>query len=255
MTPKAAPDSLDRRPLHERIAADLREQIMSGDIEPGGDLPSTEQLKARFGASGATVQKALGLLKDEGLAVGRAGASVKVRAHRRQTMHPAKYSAPAAPGETYRWISEAANRGQAGKSKLLDVAEVVPPADVCAALGLTGGEQALLRKQILFLDEEPCELVKSYYPLELARGTAMMHKKKIQGGTPALLAEAGYPPRRTIDRVSACIPTQEQYEVLELPTDLPILRTLRVVLSVEDRVIEVTEMAKAGHLYELQYEY
>ena len=255
MTPKATPESLDGRPPYERIAAALREEIMAGDIEPGGDLPSTKQLQARFGASGATVQKALGLLKDEGLAVGRAGASVKVRAHRRQTMHPAAYSTPAAPGDAYRWISEAANRGQAGKSTLLEVAEVVPPADVRAALGLIEGERALLRKQVLFLDDEPCELVKSYYPLELARGTAMMHKKKIRGGTPALLAEAGYPPRHTIDKVTANIPTQEQYETLELPSDLPILRTFRVVLSDDERVIEVTEMAKAGHLYELQYEY
>ncbi|MGW7617382.1 GntR family transcriptional regulator [Streptomyces antimycoticus] len=255
MTPKAAPESPDGRPLHERIAADLREEIMSGDFEPGGSLPSTEQLKARFDASGATVQKALGLLKDEGLAVGRPGSSVKVRAHRRQTMHPAMYSAPAAPGETYRWISEAGNRGQAGRSTLLDVAEVVPPTDVRGALGLIEGERALLRKQVLFLDDEPCELVKSYYPLELARGTAMMHKKKIRGGTPVVLAEAGYPPRRTVDKVSACIATQEQYEALQLPSDLPILRTFRVVLSDDDRVIEVTEMAKAGHLYELQYEY
>lgn len=255
MTPKAAPESPDGRPLHERIAADLREAIMSGDFEPGGNLPSTEQLKARFEASGATVQKALGLLKDEGLAVGRPGASVQVRAHRRQVMHPAAYSAPAAPGETYRWIAEAENRGQAGKSIIREVAEVVPPADVRAALGLIEGERALLREQVLHLDDEPCELVKSYYPLELARGTAMMHKKKIRGGTPALLAEAGYLPRRTVDRVSACVATQEQYEALELPSDLPILRTFRVVLSDDDRVIEVTEMAKAGHLYELQYEY
>lgn len=255
MTPKAAPESLDGRPLHERIAADLREAIMSGDFGPGGSLPSTEQLKAQFSASGATVQKALGLLKDEGLAVGRPGASVQVRAHRRRTMHPAAYSNPAAPGEAYRWITEATNRGQAGKSKLLEVAEAVPPADVRSALGLIEGERALLRKQILFLDDEPCELVKSYYPLELARGTEMMQKKKIRGGTPALLAEAGYPPRHTVDKVSACIATQEQYEALELPSDLPILRTFRVVFSNEDRVIEVTEMAKAGHLYELQYEY
>jgi len=255
MTPKAEPESIDRRPLHERIAADIREQIMSGDFEPDSPLPSTEQLKTRFGASSATVQKALGLLKDEGLAVGRAGARVTVRAHRRQTMTPAAYSAPVAPGETYRWIAEAENRGQAGKSKLLDVAEVVPPADVRAELGLIEGERALLRKQILFLDHEPCELVKSYYPLELARGTAMMQKRKIKGGTPALLAEAGYPPRQTVDRVSATIATQEQYEALELPSDLPILRTFRTVLSDDDRVIEVTEMAKAGHLYELRYEY
>lgn len=65
----------------------------------------------------------------------------------------------------------------------------------------------------------------------------------------------GYPPRITVDRVSARVPTQEQYEALQLPSDLPVLRTLRVVYSDDDKPIEVTVMAKAGHLYELQYEF
>ncbi|MFF7753705.1 hypothetical protein ACFZCP_31750 [Streptomyces sp. NPDC007971] len=41
----------DRRSLHERIAADLRDEIMSGDLAPGAGLPSTARLKARFDAS------------------------------------------------------------------------------------------------------------------------------------------------------------------------------------------------------------
>ncbi|MFD5814761.1 GntR family transcriptional regulator [Streptomyces sp. NPDC127038] len=255
MSPTAESATADPRPLHERIAADLRDQINAGDYPPGTAIPSTEQLKTRFNASNATVQKALGLLKREGLVVGRAGSSVQVRGLRRQIMTPALYSAPAAPGGRYRWIAEAERRGQSGTSKLLEVGEVVPPGDVREALGLDEGQRAVLRKQILFLNEEPCELVKSYYPLDLAAGTALMLRKRIRGGSPALLAEAGYPPARTLDRVSACIATQEQYEALQLPSDLPVLRTLRVVLSQDDRVIEVTEMAKASHLYELQYEF
>ncbi|MEZ0092837.1 hypothetical protein ABH925_004017 [Streptacidiphilus sp. EB129] len=50
-------------------------------------------------------------------------------------------------------------------------------------------------------------------------------------------------------------PAQKQYEALRLPSDLPILRTLRVVYSDGDRPVEVTVMARAGHLYELQYEF
>ncbi|MFD5516354.1 GntR family transcriptional regulator [Streptomyces sp. NPDC127066] len=255
MSPTTESASVDPRPLHERIAADLREQINSGDYPSGTAIPSTEQLKTRFDASNATVQKALGVLKREGLIVGRAGSSVQVREQRRQVMTPALYSAPAPPDRRYQWIVEAEKRGQSGSSKLLEVGEVVPPGDVRKALGLGDGERAVLRKQILFLNEEPCELVKSYYPSDLARGTALMLKKRIRGGSPALLAEAGYPPTRTLDRISACSATQEQYQALQLPSDLPVLRTLRVVLSLDDRVIEVTEMAKASHLYELQYEY
>ncbi|EXU63876.1 GntR family transcriptional regulator [Streptomyces sp. PRh5] len=126
--PKAEQGAVDQRSLHERIAADLRDEIMSGDLPPGAKLPSTAQLKERFTASNATVQKALHLLKDEGLAVGRAGAAARV-------------------------------------------------------------------------------------------------------------------------------PTQEQYTVLGLPGSLPALRTLRVVYSDGERPIEATVMAKAGHLYELQYEF
>ncbi|MEV7466420.1 GntR family transcriptional regulator [Streptomyces kronopolitis] len=253
--PRTEDDAYDRRSLHERIAADLRDEIMSGDLEPGAKLPSTTHLKARFDASGATVQKALQLLKDERLVVGRAGAAVTVREHRQQTMRPASFMTPVGPGEQYRWLTEAAKRGGHARSELLEVAEVTPPADAAEALGLPDGETALLRRQILLVDDEPVELVKSYYPLDIAHGTAMTERRRIKGGTPTLLAELGHPPRRSVDRVSARVPTQEQYEALRLPSSLPVLRTLRVVYTDGERPIEVTIMAKAGHLHELQYEF
>ncbi|MBO7940851.1 GntR family transcriptional regulator [Streptomyces antibioticus] len=254
-TPSPDGDAPDRRSLHERIAADLRDEIMSGDLAPGAPLPSTAQLKARFEAANATIQKALQVLKDERLVVGRAGASVTVRDHRQRTVRPAAYLAPSAPGEPYRWLAEAAKLGARAQSTLLDVREVRPSADVAAALRLAEDETAVLRHQILSVDGEPVELVKSYYPTAVARGTAVAEKRKIRGGTPALLAELGFPPRLSTDRVSARVPTQEQYQALRLPTDLPVLRTLRVVYSDDDRPIEATVMVKAGHLYELQYDF
>ncbi|MFS4105844.1 GntR family transcriptional regulator [Streptomyces sp. NPDC004690] len=247
--------SLDRRSLHERIAADLRDDIMSGNLAPGTSLPSTVQLKDRFGASNATIQKAVQILKDEELVVGRAGASITVREHRQRTVRPAAFMTPESPGKPYRWLTETAKLGRHAHSALLEVREVSPPADVSTALGLVGDETAVLRHQILFLDDEPVELVKSYYPTAIARGTAITEKRKIRGGTPALLAELGHPPRLSVDRVSARVPTQEQYQALALPSDLPVLRTLRVVFSDDDLPIEATVMVKAGHLYELQYEF
>ncbi|GAA0422892.1 hypothetical protein GCM10010357_50380 [Streptomyces luteireticuli] len=244
----------DTRPLHERIAADLRDEIMSGDLPPGGNVPSTLRLKNRFHVSNATVQKALQVLKAEGLVVGRPGSGVTVREHRQRTMHPASYLAPAAPGQPYRWITEAERRGVRARSRLLDVAEVRPPADVAAALNLAGDGTALLRSQILLFDDEPVELVKSYYPLDIADGTPMTQHRRIRGGTPTLLAELGYPPRHSVDQVSARVPTQEQYTALAMPSDLPVLRTFRVVYTDGERPIEASVMAKAGHLYELQYD-
>ncbi|MER6696954.1 GntR family transcriptional regulator [Streptomyces fimicarius] len=248
-------EEADGRPLHERIAADLRDDIMSGSLAPGDSLPSTAQLKERFGAANATVQKALQLLKGEHLVVGRAGASVTVREHRQRTIRPAAYMAPSPSGEPYRWLTEAANSGARARSTLLDVAEVEPPADVADALGLQPGGTAILRHQLLSIDDEPAELVASYYPLDIAEGTAITERRRIPGGTPTLLASFGYPPRLSVDRVSARVATQEQCRLLRLPGDLPVLRTLRVVFSDDDRPIEATVMVKAGHLYEVQYEF
>ncbi|MFD5745962.1 GntR family transcriptional regulator [Streptomyces sp. NPDC127033] len=248
-------NAYDRRSLHERIAADLRDEILTGDLAPGARLPSTVRLKERFDASNATIQKAVRLLKDERLVVGRAGAAVTVREHRQRTVRPAAHIAPAGAGEPYRWLTETTKQGGEARTELLSVAETVPPADVVAALGLPVGGAALLRHQVLTFDGEPVELVHSYYPLDIARGTALMEHRRIKGGTPTLLTALGHPARISVDHVSARVPTQEQYEALRLPGDLPVLRTLRVVYGDDERPIEATVMAKAGHLYELRYEF
>ncbi|MFD5880988.1 GntR family transcriptional regulator [Streptomyces yangpuensis] len=253
--PSHEADGGDPRPLHARIAADLREEIMNGDLAAGGNLPSTAQLKTRFDASNATIQKAVHLLKAEGLALGRAGAAVTVRENRQRTVYPARSLAPAPAGAAHPWLAERAEGHPAARSTLLSVAEVRVTGDVRAALRLPEGGPAVCRRQLISIDGEPAELVSSYYPVDIARGTALAEPRRIRGGTPTLLPELGHPPRRSVDRVSARIATQEQYAALRLPGDLPVLRTLRTVYGDGDRPIEVTVMVKAGHLYELSYEF
>ncbi|WP_407839618.1 GntR family transcriptional regulator [Streptomyces sp. DSM 116496] len=245
----------DPRPLHARIAADLRDEIMSGGLPPGSKLPSTAQLKARFDASNATIQKAVQLLKDEGLALGRAGSAVTVRDTRQRTVRPAGSLRPAVAGAAYPWLAEASEPARAAHSTLLAVEEVPVVGDVAAALGLPEGSPAVCRRQLITIEDEPAELVSSYYPSDLARGTALADPRRIRGGTPTLLTELGFPPHRSVDRLSARVATQEQYTALRLPGDLPVLRTLRTFYSAEGQPIEVTVMVKAGHLYELQYEF
>ncbi|MEU6758431.1 GntR family transcriptional regulator [Streptomyces sp. NPDC046685] len=253
--PASEAEGLDPRPLHARIAADLRDEIMSGDLAAGAKLPSTAQLKDRFDASNATIQKAVQLLKDEGLAVGRAGAAVTVREKRQRTVRPTASLTPAAEGSAYPWLSKVSEEQSSARSTLLAVEEVGAFGDIAAALGRPEGSPVVCRRQLISIDDEPAELVHSYYPPEIARGTVLEVPRRIRGGTPTLLAELGFRPRRSVDRVSARVATQEQYTALRLPGDLPVLRTLRTVYDEDDRPVEATVMVKAGHLYELQYEF
>ncbi|MER7048923.1 GntR family transcriptional regulator [Streptomyces jumonjinensis] len=243
----------DPRSAHQKIAATLRRQITRGDLCPGTQLPSTPALMAEHNVAGTTVQKALQMLKEEELLVGQPGKGVFVQGRTQQSISPEVYMPPVSQGEPYRWITEAEKRSQCASVTLLEVAAVTPPFEVRHALGLNDADQALLRKQILYLDDQPTELTHSYYPLELAEGTAMMERRKIKGGTPTLLAERGYPPRAFVDEVSSEIPTEEEVVALELPKDMPVMVTFRVVYADDERPIEVSLLTKAAHRYRMRY--
>ncbi|MFB7707935.1 GntR family transcriptional regulator [Streptomyces sp. NPDC056105] len=242
-------------PVQDQIAAYLRDRILNGDIPPGEPLPSSRTLNEQFGAAAQTIKNAMEILEREGLVYTRRGAGIYAREHRQRTMTPAEYKNPPADGGKYQWISAAERKGFTGRSELLDVEEVVPPHLVREAFGLDDEGTAILRRQVMHLDDEPCELVEVYFPLDLAEGTPIAERRRIKGGAGRVLAEAGLPPLRCVDKVAARWPTPQQQEALKMPTKLPVLRQFRVTYSVDERPIQAEFMIKAGHLYELEYEF
>jgi GntR family transcriptional regulator len=56
-----------RTPPSRQIAAKIRAQIESGELAPGDRLPSIMALAAEYHVATGTVQKALRILKREGL--------------------------------------------------------------------------------------------------------------------------------------------------------------------------------------------
>jgi DNA-binding transcriptional regulator YhcF (GntR family) len=57
----------DADPVYRRVAADLREQIISSRLPEGTKLPIQEALARRYGVSRRTIRKALDVLSGEGL--------------------------------------------------------------------------------------------------------------------------------------------------------------------------------------------
>ncbi|MFF1397517.1 GntR family transcriptional regulator [Streptomyces sp. NPDC058287] len=57
----------DPRQPYEQAAETLRREISNGVIKPGHRVGSVRDLASRFNISPTTVQKALGVLRDEGL--------------------------------------------------------------------------------------------------------------------------------------------------------------------------------------------
>jgi GntR family transcriptional regulator len=56
-----------KEPLYRQLAAVLRAMIDSGEIPPGRRVPSKKTIQQEYGVSQNTTERALALLKDEGL--------------------------------------------------------------------------------------------------------------------------------------------------------------------------------------------
>lgn len=65
-------------PLYLQVARTLREHIINGDYPVGSQLPTEEELRARFSVSRFTVREALRRLRDDGLVASRQGAGTVV---------------------------------------------------------------------------------------------------------------------------------------------------------------------------------
>lgn len=68
--------------------------------------------------------------------------------------------------------------------RIVDVRETVPPADIRNALALPDDGVAVLRSQLVLIDDEPAELVKSYYVLDIAHGTPLKDHRRIRAERP-----------------------------------------------------------------------
>lgn len=54
-------------PISQQIAAQIRERILSGDLPAGRPVPSKRAITQELGVAGSTVDKAMAILKEEGL--------------------------------------------------------------------------------------------------------------------------------------------------------------------------------------------
>jgi len=72
-------DPADPRKPYVKIAASIRAAILSGELEPGAQLGTGEELAKFFGVARMTVHAAIRALKEEGYVTSRAGSGVFVR--------------------------------------------------------------------------------------------------------------------------------------------------------------------------------
>ena len=164
------------------------------------------------------------------------------------------YLRPRGVGEADAWAEETDERKVSGGQHLREVAEVLPPATVAEALRLGPDELVVVRRRVMLVDERPVELTDSYYPTEIARGTALAEPRKIRGGAVTLLADLGYPAQRVQEDVSARPATSDDRRLLALADGEWVLVLARLVRSLNGRPVEMSIMTMTATERHLRYQ-
>lgn len=242
-----------------RIVDDLRTEILGGDRAPGERLPSENELARAYETSRPTVRRAIASLRAEGLIVteqGR-GAFVRPKPHVRLLLSGANYRRHRGIGLPG-FNAQALEQGQAPEQQLRDVTTIDAPAEVAMRLDLDQGAAVVLRRRLFLVDSQPVALCDSYYPASMASGTAIAELRKIKGGVHAVIEDQDGPIRRriarSVDDLTARMPTHDEAETLELPSGVPVVRVLRTIYDSDDVPVEVQDSVAAADRHEFRYE-
>lgn len=244
---------------YRRIVAELREQIVSGQREPGSRLPSENDLAQTYGTSRPTVRRAIAQLKAEGLVVSEQGRGTLVRPtpHVRLLLAGSSYRRHRDAGVTG-FNAQVIEQGQHPRQHLTEVTTITAPDEVASRLDLDEPALVVVRRRVFLVDEHPVALVDSYYPATLAAGTPIEQPHCIRGGVHRVIEDPDGPIRRhiarSVDELIARMPTAEEAGRLVLATGVPVVRVLRTIYDNQDRPVEVQDTIAAGDRHEFRYE-
>lgn len=247
----------DSRPLYQQLAAQLRDQIHSGDLAPGDQMPTEGELENSFKTSRNTVRLALNVLRAEGLLTSLQGRGTFVRVN-----PPTKYYASLTGSRSKRL---GANRGQdtftqqvaaQGKTarQVSSVEVVSADAEISAHLAVDEGEAIAVRRRVMYADDEPLQLGDSYYPHEIVQGSAIMNPQDVAEGTDQILEDLGHTPTRYEDEITFRMPTADEANKLRLAPGTPVGRLLRTTFDQNEQAVEVYVVILPGDRHVLCYE-
>ncbi|WP_030675207.1 GntR family transcriptional regulator [Streptomyces rimosus] len=164
------------------------------------------------------------------------------------------YVAPGDGTPSDMWAAEAAAKGRRGSQRIVHAGEVASSAEVAELLGVPAGEPVVVRRRIMYLDDQPCELTDTYYPADIASGTGLAGVAKIPGGAVRLLAQLGHTGARIREDVQARMPDEEEREALTTGPGEPVLRLTRLTLNHSGRPIQADIMTMPAARRRLRYE-
>ncbi|MFJ8950038.1 GntR family transcriptional regulator [Streptomyces sp. NPDC102381] len=221
--------SNEEGPLHQRLGAEFRRRIESGEWPEGAPVPSEAQLCEEFGTSRGPVRQALAQLRADGHLVGGRG---KPPVARRVT--------PSQPFASLMSFTQwAESIGRTPGQHTVEVARRRASPEAAARLGLDEGAPGVDLVRLRHLDGVPAMVERSTFVLDV--GLHLFAFDPDEGSVYDALTSCGVDldrARHTIDAVAA---DPQDAELLGVEPGQPLLRVRRLAYTGDGRPVEYAD--------------
>ncbi|MFD0529624.1 GntR family transcriptional regulator [Kitasatospora arboriphila] len=251
---------------YERISADLRRQIDSGELTEGDRLPAETALAEHYSVSVPTVRQGVGVLQSEGLLEKQHGRGTFVRrkptpAVRSNLRHQWEKDRAREPeSERLKTGATEHDTGLTVDDLIFDAKyEQVPASpDLAAAFKLPEGTMLLKRtyKTRHSNERAPFNISRSYLPLELVEANPDLLREELEpwpGGTQNQLFTLGIELDRIVETFRARPPMDNEAIALGLPVGVSVVILRKTSIDTTDRVVEISDVVLPGDRTEIVY--
>ncbi|MGC0317283.1 GntR family transcriptional regulator [Kitasatospora acidiphila] len=240
----------------EQIAAELRQRIDSGELQPGDRLPTMDAITEQYSVSRQTARNALNILKNEGLVIYRGGASgTTVRQRPTERMIRSR----GMERDNLGYYSGAnVQHWRLVEGTRTEVVQEPVPADIARYLGIEPGTFVTARKRLNGDPEVPehRQLTDSYLHPAAVEAVPVIAGNSGLGGIYDRIEEWAEQPIAWEEEVTAAIPSPDEATALLLPPGVPLLRIIRTsTVKVDGRplVVEVNDIRMSAELFSVRY--
>lgn len=250
------------------IYEELRDLIEQGKYEPGEQLPPERELAERYGVARSTARTALTRLEQAGLVTAGAGSLGRtVRKPLEIHFDASKFEVGAYRDDEVRgvdqWASNVEDQGWEGRQDVSVTTRTASPA-VARWLAVESGARLVRRRRIRMVRKPPAiewvpvMVADSWFPEDVAT-------RKVDGIAPILeerditmpggiIRSIGIRQTKFIDEIRSRMPTDDEVNLLALPSGTPVGEHARIGIDENGRRIRVLASVFAGDKQYVRYE-
>lgn len=229
-----------QQPMYVQIAEDLRQQIESGALERGGQLPTELELRARHNASRNTVRDAIKRLISQGLVETRPGQGtfVTTKVDPFVTVLTVNPRSGAAVDEMAAYLSEVSAKKRKPSATAPRVEVQVASEAITRRLRVAPSTQLVSRHEQRYIDNIPWSLQTTFYPMDfVTRGASrLLAAENIEEGAVRYLADTiGLRQIGYRDWITARNPDTNEEQFFRIGHDATVFENFRTAFD-QDRI-------------------